>query len=211
MPEDQQTAGIILAAGRSQRFGRPKQLLKLGNRYMLEWVLDAALASRLAKVVLVLGHEHQKIAGTLGSRLDHPKLEVAINPRYAEGQSRSLQAGLTTVRKLFDSVVFLLADQPLLQSSTIDHLLERFRKSEKYICVPVYRGKRGNPVIFRRALYCWLMALEGDVGARNIILGNPQHVLSVEVDDPLTFVDIDSAEDLLVLKDLIQRCSCRTD
>ena len=61
MPHRKKTAGIILAAGMSQRFGQPKQLLKLENKHLLEYVLNVALASRLAKVVLVLGHEHEKI------------------------------------------------------------------------------------------------------------------------------------------------------
>jgi len=96
-----QTAGIILAAGASTRFGQPKQLLKLKNKYLLEWVLDAALASRLQSVVLVLGHEHHKILQALGIKTNHPHLQVEINHRYLEGQSRSLQAGLLKVRQAF--------------------------------------------------------------------------------------------------------------
>jgi len=196
MPHKKQTAGIILAAGMSQRFGRPKQLLKLKNKHLLEWVLDAALASRLAKVVLVLGHEHEKILQTLGIKTNLPRLQIAINRRYPEGQSRSLQSGLKMVHKAYYSAMFLLGDQPRLQSSTIDNLLARFWNSEKNICVPVHRGVRGNPTLFSRAMYCKLMAIKGDFGARNIIRENPEQVLSVEVDDPTQFVDIDSPEDL---------------
>lgn len=203
MPHQKHTAGIILAAGMSERFGRPKQLLKLRNKYLLEWVLDAALASGLDKVVLVLGYEHQKIIQALGSKSNHPRLQVVINHRYQEGQGRSLQAGLSIFQKAFCSVMFLLGDQPLLQSGTIDYLLESYWKSEKKICVPVYRKKRGNPTIFSRAMYCKLMAIEGDIGARNIIFENPELVLSVEVDDPAGFVDIDSPEDLAKIKNQI--------
>jgi molybdenum cofactor cytidylyltransferase len=211
MPHKKQTAGIILAAGMSLRFGQPKQLMRLGDKSLLEWVLDAALASRLAKVVLVLGHEHQKILQALGDKTSLPRLQIVINPRYRQGQSRSLQAGLSTVHKAFDSVMFLLGDQPRLQPDTIDHLLESFWNSAKNICVPVCRGERGNPTIFSRALYGEFMALEGDIGARNIILENPEQVLSVEVEDPLVFVDIDSQADLVKLQNHIQKFRSRNN
>ena len=195
MPHNKKTAGIILAAGMSQRFGRPKQLLKLGDRCMLERVLDSALASRLAKIVLVLGHDYQKITAALKSNTDQPRLQVVINRRYREGQSTSLQAGLSVVYSEFQSVMFLLGDQPRLSSGIIDQLLEGFWGSQKYICVPVYRGIRGNPTIFSRAMYCHLMALKGDIGGRQIIQARPGRVLQVEVDDPLCFWDIDTPQD----------------
>ena len=168
---------------------------------MLEWVLDAALASRLATVVLVLGHEHQRILQTLGDKTNLPRVQTVINPRYRDGQGQSLQTGLAFVREAFHSVMFLLGDQPLLRSATIDHLLESFWNSEKDICIPVCCGKRGNPAIFSHALYAELMAIEGDVGARHIITENPARVLSVTIDSPLDFFDIDSNEDLAKLED----------
>lgn len=209
MPHKKQTAGIILAAGMSLRFGQPKQLLKLGDRYLLEWVLDAALTSRLAKVVLVIGHEHHKILQALGDKASLPRLQIIINPRYSKGQSSSLQSGLSAVQNEFDSVMFFLGDQPLLQSGTIDYLLESFWNSEMDICVPAYRGKRGNPTIFSRTLYPRLMAITGDIGARDIILENPALVLSVEIDDPLVFADIDSQEDFEKIQDLLRESRCR--
>jgi molybdenum cofactor cytidylyltransferase len=99
--------------------------------------------------------------------------------------------------------MFLLGDQPLLNSNTIDHMLDRFRYSGKDICVPVYKGKRRNPTIFNRVLYDQLMAIEGDIGARDIIRANPERVLDIEMDDPLCFFDIDSPKDLKKLQSLL--------
>ena len=211
MPHKPHTAGIVLAAGMSVRFGQPKQLLMLKNKCMLEWVLDAALASSLATVVLVLGHEHQKILETLGAKTHLPRVQTVISSRYREGQGRSLQTGLSVVHEAFQSFMFLLGDQPLLRSATIDHLLESFWNSEKDICIPVWRGKRGNPAIFSRALYAELMAIEGDVGARNIITENPARVLSVAIDSPLDFFDIDSIEDFAEFEDRLAKSGCRTN
>jgi len=196
MSAQAQTAGIILAAGSSVRFGRPKQLIKLRDKYLVEWVLDAALNSRLQTVVLVLGHEHQKIIGAVGTQRHHPKLEVVVNPHYHEGQSTSLKTGLTCVRQVFSSVMYLLADQPMIRSSTIDLLLDQFHYSEKDICVPVFEGQRGNPTIFKRSIYEEIMMLDGDIGARNIIAKKAERVLYVDIKDPLCFIDIDSQDDL---------------
>jgi molybdenum cofactor cytidylyltransferase len=203
MAHPQKIAGIILAGGSSIRFGRPKQLLKLKGKYLLEYVLNAALGSELDHVVLVLGHDHQNILQALGSRTTHERLQVVINHRYLEGQSRSLQAGLLKIRQAFSSVMFLLGDQPMLDSNTIDHMLARFRHSAKDIGVPVCKGKRGNPTIFNRVLYDQLMAIEGDIGARDIIRTHPERVLNIELDDPLCFFDVDSQKDFENLQSLL--------
>ena len=192
-----------MAAGSSVRFGRPKQLIKLRDKYLVEWVLDAALNSRLQTVVLVLGHEHQKIITAVGTKLNHPKLEVVINRHYHEGQGTSLKTGLTGVRQAFSSVMYLLADQPMIRSSTIDLLLDHFHNSEKDICVPVFDGQRGNPTIFKRPIYEEIMMIDGDMGARNIIRDNAAGVLYVDIKDPLCFIDIDSQDDLEALLALL--------
>ena len=203
MSSQTQTAGIILAAGASVRFGQLKQLIKLRGKYLVEWVLDAALKSRLDIVVLVLGHENQSILQALGTKARHPQLAVVINHRYREGQSSSLKAGLKSVRQAFSSVMYLLGDQPMINSNTINHLLGQFRETEKDICVPVFEGKRGNPTVFKRPIYEELMMIDGDIGARNIIRKNSERVLYVEIKDPLCFFDIDSQDDLQNLMTLL--------
>jgi molybdenum cofactor cytidylyltransferase len=203
MSSQTQTAGIILAAGASVRFGQLKQLIRLRGKYLVEWVLDAALKSRLDTVVLILGHEYQSILKALGAKARHPNLELVINHRYREGQSSSLKAGLKSVRKAFSSVMYLLADQPMINSNTIELLLDQFHGSDKDICVPVFEGKRGNPTIFKRPIYEEIMMIDGDIGARNIICKNPERVLYVEIKDPLCFLDIDSRDDLEYLQALL--------
>jgi CTP:molybdopterin cytidylyltransferase MocA len=98
MIQEKPTAGIILAAGTSTRLGQPKQLLRLKDKYLIEWVLDAALNSRLSRIVLVLGYSHQKILQALGKKSQHPRLYIKINPQYKEGQGHSLRTGLSTVK-----------------------------------------------------------------------------------------------------------------
>jgi molybdenum cofactor cytidylyltransferase len=197
------TAGIILAAGTSVRFGQPKQLIKIRGTCLVERVLDAAFKSRLELVVLVLGHEYQSILQALGTKGRHPQLEVVINHKYHEGQSSSLKAGLESVRKTFSSIMYLLADQPMINSKTINLLLDQFHDSEREICVPVFEGQRGNPTIFKRPIYKEIMMIDGDIGARNIIGKEADRVLYAKIKDPLCFFDIDSQEDLKKLRRLM--------
>ena len=199
------TAGVILAAGESIRFGKPKQLLKLDDKYLLEWVLDAAIGSRLAETLLVLGHKHREILAALGEKARQPNLEVIINPDYQHGQSTSLKAGLSKIRDRFPSTMFLLGDQPLLDSKTINHLLEQFWSSEKDICVPVSEGRRGNPVIFSQKFYGNLAEIKGDIGARNIIRGHPDQVKEVEIHNPVLFMDIDTQSDYDQLVEILKQ------
>ncbi len=199
------TAGIILAAGESIRFGKPKQLLKLNDKYLIEWVLDAALASHLEKMVLVLGYKHKKILAALREKARHPDLRVVINHNYKRGQSTSLRAGVKKIQDKFPSVMFLLGDQPMLDSETIDMLLEQFWISDKDMCVPIFKGKRGNPAIFSQKLYDHLLKITGDIGARNIIQHHPQNVLESEIKNPLCFMDIDTQSDFDKLVELLEQ------
>ena len=200
MSQEKPTAGIILAAGAATRFGQPKQLLRLKDKTLIEWVLDAALNSKLSRIVLVLGYEHQKILQALGEKTQHSKLHIEFNPHYKKGQSHSLRIGLSTLKSDFPAVIFLLGDQPMLNSETINSLLERFWSVDSDICVPTYRGQRKNPAIFSHRFYNFLMDLKGDTGARQLIDDNPDRVLTVEIDNPLYFVDIDTQQDFKNLK-----------
>jgi molybdenum cofactor cytidylyltransferase len=204
MIQEKPTAGIILAAGAATRFGQPKQLLRLKEKYLIERVLDAALNSRLSRVVLVLGYAHQKILQALAEKTQHSKLHIEVNPNYKKGQSHSLRVGLAAVKNDFPAVTFLLGDQPMLNSATINTLLERFWSADKDICVPTYRGQRKNPVIFSRRLYNNLMDIKGDTGARQLIDDNPDQVLTIEIDDPLCFFDVDTPQDFKNLKKEIE-------
>lgn len=194
------TAGIILAAGMSRRLGQPKQLLKIQGRTLVEITVDAALGSKLDCIVLVLGNEFEAVVQALGHRTKSPRLNIIKNTAFREGMSESIRLGLRWASPDFPSVMFLLGDQPLIRSETIDFLLDRFRASDKDILVPVYRHKKGNPTIFSRIFYKQILNIKGDVGARKIIRDNPERVNLVETDDPALFFDIDTPTDLEKLK-----------
>lgn len=197
------TAGIILAAGISSRFGRPKQLTELGEKPVIEWALDACLDSQLESIFLVLGYKHKEILKALSKKISHPRLNIIVNRNYRKGQSTSLQAGIRTIRDAFPSAMFILGDQPFIDVATINFLLKKFRASEKNICVPIHKKMRGNPPIFSKRFYDQMCGIKGDVGARQIIENNPDQVLRIEVKRASFFHDIDTQKDLEQMRTLI--------
>jgi molybdenum cofactor cytidylyltransferase len=197
------TAGIILAAGMSTRFGRLKQLLRIGDSFILSMVMDAALRSDLDKVVLVLGHRADEIMAAIIDRPADPRLTMVINPLFREGMSTSLKRGLMEIKGEFPSIMVLMGDQPLLNHEVINQMLEAFRGSDKDICVPVFGGKRGLPVCLAGRFYNDIMKVTGDMGARDIIRRNPSDVLEKEISDPASLMDVDEEPDMERIKSLI--------
>ena len=182
---------IVLAAGGSSRFGSPKQLLPWKGKTLLEHTVDTVLESSVSQVVVVLGHRAERIGAVLGQR----PLEVVVNDAWASGQSSSVRAGLQSLPETCDACLFVLADQPNLKPALIDDVLARYRRTLAPIVVPAYRGRRGNPVLFSRALFPELIERRGDQGGRQVIERHEEQVETVEVSDRSQFLDIDTVED----------------
>jgi molybdenum cofactor cytidylyltransferase len=203
MTTQKPTAGIILAAGMSERFqDGPKQLLRLKGGYMIEYVIRASLDSKLDRIFLVLGHHYKKILKALAENskyFKNDRLEIVSNRQYRQGMSSSVRAGLSSAGNTFGSVMFLLGDQPLIDSRLINLMLNRFYKSDKNICAPVYKGKRGNPTIFSREYFNLLLRIEGDSGGRNIIMANPDDILKIDTDSPTCVFNINTMDDVMAL------------
>jgi molybdenum cofactor cytidylyltransferase len=184
-------AAIVLAAGQSKRMGRPKQLLPLGEYTILERVLQVFRESRVDRTVVVLGAGASKVRRSL-KLLDEA---VVVNRAYQEGMSGSLKAGLRAVEDEADAVIIALGDQPFLSPGTVDLMIETYRRKKAFVVVPVYRGRRGNPVLFDRTLFPQLDGIAGDVGAKSVVASNEANLVEAEVDDEGVVLDIDTPED----------------
>jgi molybdenum cofactor cytidylyltransferase len=193
--EKQPVAGILLMAGLSSRLGFPKALLPYGRKVLAEQTLEQALASRLDRVILVLGFQAPRILSALRSFQGNPRLEIVVNRRYDRGLSSSIRAGLRVLDPSFHGVMFILGDQPFLKTATIDLLIQAFRKHHLPIVVPMYGRRPGNPVIFGRELLPELRRLRGDTGGREIIRKNPDWVLNISIRPNYIGWDVDTWED----------------
>jgi len=198
-------AGVVLAAGRSSRMGRPKMLLPLRGQTLLGRVLGAALESRLNPVVLVVGYEAERILDSLGGVKSHRKLRIVENRDFADGMSTSLVCGLREVEKECGAVMVLLGDMPFVSAGLVDHLLKRTAESGLPLGAVVVRGRRSLPVVIRRELYDEVKELTGDAGARGLFSSHPDRVCLVEPPEDYDDTDIDTPEDFERLRRAVDK------
>jgi molybdenum cofactor cytidylyltransferase len=192
-------AAVVLAAGGSTRMGEPKQLLMVRGRPMLRRVAEAVCAIGLEQVVVVVGAHREAVM----KALDGLSVTVVVNEDWCCGLSSSLRAGIGALRPDVQAALFVLADQPALTPELLNTLVSRYRETGAPIVAPVHDGKRGNPVLFDRALFRELMAVEGDSGGRQLLKRHEQEVDQVETMDPAVLMDIDTWQDY---ERLAERC-----
>lgn len=180
-------SAILLAAGEAKRMGKPKQLMPLGEKTILEHSLDNLLGSKVGEVIVVVGYEAEAVAKKVATR----PVRIAVNPDYKQGMSTSLVKGLDLVSDGAKAIMVALADQPFISSQVINQLINEFETHKKGIAVPVYKGKRGHPIIFAIKYKAELLRLSGDTGGKAIIDQHPDDVLEVAVDSEDIHIDID--------------------
>jgi molybdenum cofactor cytidylyltransferase len=182
------TAGIILAAGESKRMGQPKQLIEIHGKTLLKHVVDAALASKLDTVFVVIGHQ----AAAVRASLDGRPVTFVANPDYREGLSTSVKSGLRALPPDADAAMFLLGDQPGVTAELIDQLVAACTVST--IAAASVGGRRGTPTLFGRAWFPNLLRSSGDAGGRHVIDAHPEAVTLVGAGDDLR--DLDTPQDV---------------
>jgi molybdenum cofactor cytidylyltransferase len=183
-------AGILLAAGRSTRMGRPKQLLDWHGVPLVRHVAAIALQSSLQELLIVTGSE----SGRVRAALSGIPARIVQNDSFDAGQSSSLRAGIAALGPEVAAAIVLLVDQPLLQPATIDALIAAWQPPCR-IVAPRFAGRRGNPVLFDRALFGEIAAISGDRGARDVIRAHESALCLVDVDDAGVAADLDTPDD----------------
>ncbi len=184
---------IILAAGESKRMGQPKQLMSLGSTTIMEQTVDNFLSSAVDQIIVVLGYRAEELAKLIDDR----PVTIAVNPDYAQGMGTSIAVGLSLINGQTQGIMLALADQPFVDSEVINQLVANFKVRDKGIVVPVYRGRRGHPVIFDIKYRGELSRINGDTGGREIINRHYDDVREVAVDCEGVCIDIDTIDTYL--------------
>lgn len=194
MPEG---AGIVLAAGRSARMGRPKALLRClpGDETFVARVVRTLREGGLHDV-LVVGRTDDR---ALRAELRHidPAPRFVANPDPDRGQLSSLIAGIDDAAiHGAEAVVVLPVDMPQVHAQTVAAIVAALRGgSAAPILRAAHGGRHGHPVAFRQAVFDELRAADPATGAKAVLQANPARVFNVEVDDPGVLRDVDVPSD----------------
>ncbi len=190
----EQIGGLILAAGKGQRFGGPKILLDWGGIPVIRRIALTAILSGLSPVVLVLGAYTNEVYPYVQ---DLP-LIVIENSEWQNGQSTSFIKGINVLSGRVGGVVTLLADQPHIPADIIKKIIRTHQTQSYPIIIPTVKGRRANPVLFDRITFPEINKISGDVGGR--VLFSQFNVFELPLQDEGLILDIDTPEDYQRLK-----------
>ena len=191
-------AAVVLGAGRSSRMGGPNKLLAdIAGRPLVRIVVDEALRSRAHPVLVVTGHQRERVEAALAGL----PVKFVHNPNFADGIATSLRVGIAALPAETDGAIVCLGDMPQIDAALIDRLIGAFDPQKgALIVVPTIDGMRGNPVVWSRRFFGDLTAVEGDVGARYLIGRYPEAVAEVPLTGTAVLTDVDTPEALAAVK-----------
>ncbi len=188
---------LILAAGESTRMKQQKLLMPWNGKTVVEATVERALASNADEVLVVTGSHRSEIE----SLLKPSGVKIVVNESYQDGMLSSVLCGIKTIPSAVDAVLVMLGDQPMIQTSVINRIIETYQKEGAKIILPVWKEKRGHPVLFDLQFREEMFGLKGNPGLRELLQRYPNDVKELEVDTSEIVEDLDTQEDYQKLKD----------
>ncbi len=187
-------AAVVLAAGCSQRISSCNKLLEeIDGKPVLHWVLDAVASSDVQHQVLVTGFQAEQVRHSIR----HYSIHTVHNPSYRQGLSTSLRAGIRSLGNRIDAAIIVLADMPDVESEVLNRLIDLYLQTgEKKIIVPVFEGRKGNPVLWPRCFFSELCVIHGDRGGKQLLGTHQDQVRQLTVSRDTIHHDIDTVADL---------------
>jgi molybdenum cofactor cytidylyltransferase len=182
---------VILAAGLSERMGKPKPLLKFKDKTFLEQIIFVLKTSDVDAVTVVLGAQ----AETIEKSVDLSGTNVVINKDYKKGQLSSLIAAIKNTPEQTEAILLCLADCPFITKDLVNSIIVKFRQTDSPIIVPVFNKERGHPTLFASSLFDQLLNAPQDQGARYVLYSNQDKVTELETPDPAARISIDTPAD----------------
>jgi len=184
------TGIIILAAGSSSRMGQPKQLLIYKQTTLLQRAINAAIGTPDSCLVVVLGANHQLLMP------DAAMLIVEYNPDWQQGMGASISAGIKRLlaeKPTVQNVLLMLCDQPFADTALLQKLINAKQNSNDKIIASAYENTLGAPVLFDRSYFNELLALQGQEGAKKLLIKYSNEVIAMPFNKGA--IDIDTPED----------------
>jgi molybdenum cofactor cytidylyltransferase len=182
---------VVLAAGLSSRMGVQKLLLPFGGKTVVGHIVDQLLASTIDEVHIVVGHQAEQIIAELSGRA----VSIVNNPDYESGMLSSVRCGLKSLPEKCRAVMVVLGDQPSITTELIDQMLKSFAATEKDILIPLYKGKRGHPILFSLKYRDEIMTHYDDVGLRGLMHKHSEDMFELEVPTASVLCDMDYPQD----------------
>ena len=176
--------------------GSPKQLLMLNNANLIQHAIDEALSADAEKVLVVLGSGAEIITDSINKKQAH----IINNKNWEEGIASSIRIGVENARLIspsINAVILMVCDQPYVSASLLKNLVAHHNDTGKPIVASQYKDTLGTPVLFNKTIFPELLKLNGDSGAKQIILDNKEKVQPVKF--PLGEIDIDNITDYEML------------
>jgi molybdenum cofactor cytidylyltransferase len=176
--------------------GSPKPLLPFGESTFLEHLLKEFAVSRSSPILVVLGHEQERVRREVA----FDKAIPVVNSEYKKGMLSSIRAGLKALQEhQVEGVLICPVDHPKVDRKVIDTLIERFEDARPPVVLPICDGRRGHPVLFSQAVFEELLDAPDSVGARQVVWDHSTELLEVEVDDSGIHCDVDTPGDYRTL------------
>lgn len=175
--------------------GRLKQVLPWGACTIIEAVVRATLASSLAEIVVVLGHEADAVEEALRPLSGDPRLRLVRNAGYREGMLSSVQAGVAALSPDCRAFLMVLGDQPGINPAVIDQLIMAFGRGDGQILLPTFNGRRGHPVLFSLRYREEIAHIDPSVGLRQLVWNHADDVREIAVAEENVLIDLDYPTD----------------
>ncbi len=199
-PSKKTLSAVLLAAGESRRMGNINKLtLPIEGIPLLRRTADNLAQFRLVELVVVVGHE-QEVAREL---LRGIPARIVYNEAFSTGQMTSVYRGLEALEKPCAGVMICLSDQALLEVEDIELIAQGFESCPTSIMVPVYQGRRGNPVVLDYSQREAILADRQNLGCRRLIENNPGLVTTLEMPNDHVLVDLDTPEAYATVRQLL--------
>ena len=188
---------ILLSAGHSSRFGKPKALAKINSQTVIDYLLGNLAASNLDEIIVVLGAQADEIKSHI---LKHSKVRIVYNKDYNLGQTSSFKAGVRAVQRDCKGIMLMPVDYPFVKLETINSLIEFFILKSPQILIPTFDRKRGHPPLFSCELKTSFLEMDNSVGINTLEHEHESELVFLPIGDQGVVETFNTQEEFELLK-----------